>query len=59
MTNAKFVSDAEGLSKALLFVVEQAKGCPPDDQLQYDKTAAAWAVSELRNLAAEIEQAAV
>ena len=59
MTNAKFIRECEGIATALLGSAEQAKGADPDGQMQYDKKAALINCSELRNLADEIEKAAV
>jgi len=59
MTNAKFIRECEGIATALRATAEQAKGASPDDQLQYDKSTTPIICSELRNLADEIEKAAV
>jgi hypothetical protein len=46
------------MSKALLFVAEQAKHCKPRSKLVYDKKAALTLADELRDLADVVEEAA-
>ncbi len=58
MTNGKFIRECEGLAKALLATAKQAEGAVPEDEMQYDKTAAPIMADDLRNLANEIEKAA-
>ena len=59
MTNAKFARECDGLATVLASVAKQAGILPGDDKLQHDKTSGPILVSELRNLADEIEKAAV